>query len=295
MAAPDANHSVGARRVKGVLSILVAVAGVAAAVVGVIAFSLWRQQERIVFQPPPAPWPAAQGVRRIDFQAADGQPLFAFLIGEARAMNGFVIVFHGNADLAAWQIPWATEVSDRTGRAVLLAEYRGYAGLSGTPNYEGSRLDAHAAYAIARDSFGVPAERIALFGHSLGSAIAAELARDTAPEVLVLVAPLTSVREMAGEISSVAVLLYWVRLVRVHYDTEAVVRSLDAPVWVAHGTRDRVVPVRMGRRIFEVARHRGELLLVEGADHNNLIDAAGDAYWRWLTNALATKATGPIK
>ena len=269
------------------LSTLIVAGGIAVAMLGFIAFTLWRQQERIVFQPSPPPYPAVGGARRIDFQAADGQPLLAYVVGAQPAVGGLVIVFHGNADLAAWQVPWANDVARRTGRTVLLAEYRGYGGLPGDPTYAGSRLDALAAYAVARDSFGIAPEHIAFFGHSLGSAVAAELAKEARPEVMVLVAPLTSVREMAGRISPVAVLLYWMHLVRVQYDTESVVRSLEVPVWVAHGTHDEVVPVRMGRRIFEVARHKGELLIVEGANHNNLVDAAGERYWAWLTRALA--------
>jgi fermentation-respiration switch protein FrsA (DUF1100 family) len=276
--------------VKRVLTVL-AVAGVVAALgFGALAAMLWSQQERIVFQPPGPPHPPGGSARRIDFSAPDGQPLFAFLVAERNAGRGLVIVFHGNADLAAWQIPWAEEVARQSGRAVLLAEYRGYGGLSGAPTYASGQLDARGVYSVARDSLGVPPERIVLFGHSLGSAIAAELAREVKPEALVLVAPLTSVRDMARRISPAAAVLYWLRLARVHYDTEAIVRSLDVPVWVAHGTDDEVIPMEMGRRVFDAARRKGELLVVERGDHNGLVETARERYWDWLTRAMAGQA-----
>jgi fermentation-respiration switch protein FrsA (DUF1100 family) len=247
---------------------------------------LWYFQERVVFQPPGPPYPDPGRMRRIDHVAADGQPLFAYLVGEPDSAAGLLIVFHGNADLAAWQIPWAEELSRRTGRAVLLAEYRGYGGLPGAPTYEGSGIDAHAAWTVARDTLGVPARRIALFGHSLGSAVAAELAKRVGPEVLVLQSPLTSARDMAGRMAMRPIMLLWGRIGRVHYDTEAIVRTLDAPVWVAHGTRDRVIPVEMGRRVFDAARRKGELLLID-VGHN---DMDGEDYWRWLVRALTPSA-----
>lgn len=265
-----------------------AIAGVLIAVIfGSLAAMLWSQQERIVFQPPGPPHPSGAGARRIEYTAPDGQRLFGFLIAESNAANGLVLVFHGNADLAAWQIPWAREVAERSERAVFLAEYRGYGGSTGNPTYAGGHLDAQGAYGIARDSLGVPAKRVVLFGHSLGSAIAAELARDVEPEALVLVAPLTSVREMAARISPAAKLLYWFRLVRVHYDTEAIVRTLDVPVWVAHGTHDGVIPFEMGRRVFDAARRKGEFLVVDRAGHDGLFEVAGERYWAWLTRALS--------
>jgi fermentation-respiration switch protein FrsA (DUF1100 family) len=259
-------------------------AAIAVAIAVVLAAGLWRYQERIVFRPPGPPFPEAGGARRIDFTASDGQALFAYLVGQPD--SGLVIVFHGNADLAGWQMSWARELSHRTGRAVLLPEYRGYAGLGGVPTYAASALDARAAYSLARDTLHVPARRIALYGHSLGTAIAAELARDVAPEVLILVSPLTSARDIARRISVNAVLLYRTGLARVHYDTERIVRMLDAPVWVAHGARDSVLPVEMGRRVFAAARVKGELLVIDAAEHNDLLHVAGERYWQWLERAL---------
>jgi fermentation-respiration switch protein FrsA (DUF1100 family) len=273
-----------------VLTVLAVVGVVVALGFGFLAAVLWSQQERIVFQPPGPPHPSTGDARRIEFSAEDGQPLFGLIVGESATASGLVLVFHGNADLAAWQIPWAREVARRTGRCVLLAEYRGYGGLDGSPSYAGGRLDARAAYAVARDSLGVPPERIVLFGHSLGSAVAAELAREVTPEALILVAPLTSIREMARRLSPAATPLYWLRLVRVHYDTEAIVASLEAPVWVAHGTHDDVIPVEMGRRVFQAARHKGELLIVDRADHNGMVETAGEGYWAWLTRALTASS-----
>ncbi len=277
--------------IRSVVTVLATVVVLAIAGLIILGAFLWHSQERVVFQPPSPPFPGAQGARRIDFHADDGQPLFAYLVGEPGAV-GLVLALHGNADLAAWQIPWAKELSRRTGRAVLLAEFRGYAGLPGEPTYAGVRLDARAAYAVARDTLGIPEKRIALYGHSLGSAIAAELAREVQPDALILVSPLTSVRDMASRVSLAAVPLFWVGVVRVHYDTETVVRSLDLPVSVAHGSRDDVIPVAMGQRVFDAAKIRGELLMLEAAGHNDVTAVGGEQYWQWVIRALGGRSTG---
>jgi fermentation-respiration switch protein FrsA (DUF1100 family) len=271
--------------IRSVLGVVAIAAALAAAIFIFFGALLWHSQESVVFQPPSPPFPDAQGARRIELRADDGQPLLAYLVGEPSG-SGLVLVFHGNADLAAWQIPWARELSRRTGRAVLLAEFRGYAGLPGAPTYAGVRRDARAVYSVARDTLGVPRERIAFYGHSLGSAIATELALETPPEALILISPLTSVRDMARRISPSAVLLFWTGLARVHYDTETLVRSLDVPVSVAHGSRDSVVPVQMGRRVFDAARIQGELLVIESAGHNDLTEEGGERYWGWIGRVL---------
>ena len=248
-------------------------------------------QEKIVFQPPPVP--QASRLPRINFVAPDGQPLFAYLIGGDSSTTGIIIAFHGNADLAEWQVPWAREVTRRTGYTVLLPEYRGYGGLTGRPTYLGTQTDARATYDLARNGLGFPTPRIALFGHSLGSAIAAELAREVSPNALILQSPFTSAREMAATSFSRPLSLIWDWVGRVHYDTQSAIRSLSSPVWVAHGQDDSVVPVAMGERLFATAQRKGELLILPGAGHNDLATSDPVAYWNWLTRALSGTARQP--
>ena len=259
----------------------------------VVLVAMWRLQERIVWQPPRlAVYPSGEA-RRIDYASDDGQPLFSYLVGDPSRAPGLVIAFHGNADLAAWTVPWATEVHRRTAWAVMVAEYRGYGGLAGSPDYLSSQRDARATYRFAREQLGVDARRIALYGHSLGSAIATELASEHAPSVLILEAPFTSARDMARRMLAPAAVV-WSAVARVHFDTRSSVATLDVPTWVAHGERDGIIPVRMGRAVHASARVPGELLLVPGASHNDLRDVGGDAYWSWLRRALESAApSGP--
>jgi hypothetical protein len=177
-------------------------------------------------------------------------------------------------------------VARRTGATVVLAEYRGYAGLPGAPTYAASRSDALATWAAVRERVGAVPERTALYGHSLGSAVAAELAAELGPRALVLEAPFTSARAMAGRMAVPGLTLFWRALSRVHYDTRERVATLGAPVWVAHGTRDGVIPAQMGREVHAAARAKGELLLIPGAGHNDVRAAGGEAYWGWLARAL---------
>jgi fermentation-respiration switch protein FrsA (DUF1100 family) len=244
-------------------------------------------QERIAFQPQGPPYPAADGADRVDYTAADGQPLFACLVGTSSPEKPLLIAFHGNADLAVLQLDWASEIYRRTGVPVLLAEYRGYAGLPGKPTYSGSQLDAEAAYGFARHTLGVSADGIAFFGHSLGSAIASELASRHRPSVLILQSPFTSARDMAKAVIGYRPgTLGWNLFSRIHFDTIERVKDLSSPVSVAHGENDKLIPASMGRAVYEAAREKGHWLLVPKASHNDVSIRGGEEYWQWMILSL---------
>ncbi|HEX6250301.1 MAG TPA: alpha/beta hydrolase, partial [Gemmatimonadaceae bacterium] len=263
---------------------MLAAAGVL--VLAVVAL-LWWMQERIAYQPQGPPFPEANGTARVNYTAADGQPLFGYLVGNVSAAPGVVLAFHGNADLAAWQIPWAEAIAGRTGYAVFLAEYRGYMGLPGRPTYRGLRLDAHAAHDYLTGELGVESKQIVVFGHSLGSAVAAELAAERPPRALLLQSPFTSSHDLARRLVTLPIASVLRLVSRVPYDTRARVEDLEAPVWVIHGARDMVIPVRMGRAVHEAGRRKGGLVIVETAGHNDLGTAGQRAYWSWLHSALS--------
>jgi uncharacterized protein len=268
---------------------------------------VWWRQERIAYQPPPNRPTAPADVRRVEYDTADNQPLVGFLVEPDDTPRGVLLAFHGNADLAAWQIPWAREVARRTRWSVFLAEYRGYGGLAGEPTYRGLQSDARAAWRVVQqlgdEYLALLTRSFALFGHSLGSGIATELAREieghadvaevkettpapSALTALLLQSPFTSARDMAQIVSTRPVQFLWKVISRVHYDSRAQLPHLTAPVWVAHGLRDWLVPVSMGRELFALARVPGRLLIIETAGHNDVVVIGAERYWTWLDEAL---------
>lgn len=279
----------GARRVLTFLTIAIVIA---LAWVAVTTFWLWRHQERVVFQPPVAWAEAPAPAVRVAFTAEDGHELFGYLLAPPAggAAPTLVIVFHGNADLAAWTVPWARELMERTGATVFVPEYRGYAGIPGAPTYASSGVDARGALAWATSQ--LRPSSVVLYGHSLGSALASEVALHMQrsggrpPDALILQSPFTSARDMATRMLVPPIGWLWRRISRVHYDTRAVVAELDAPVFVSHGSRDLNIPARMGIQVFRAARRPGELLVVDRAGHNDVADVGGETYWRWLTSAV---------
>ncbi len=263
------------------------IALVTASLLAVLIAVGWIYQERIAFQPPRGPWSDPPDGLRVNYKAEDGQPLFAYIVGDRRASNGLLLCVHGNADLAVWQIEWAREIERRTGVTVMLAEYRGYMGLSGRSGYTESQEDAEAAYRFAVDTLRVLPDRIALFGHSMGSAIAAELAERNPPAALILQSPFTSARDMARRMSGYrGPDLLWRLISRLHFDTGALVARIPAPVSVSHGGEDKLIPAEMGERIYAAARRKGEWLLVPRAAHNDVVIRGGEAYWSWIKKAL---------
>jgi fermentation-respiration switch protein FrsA (DUF1100 family) len=284
-----------------VLKSLLVIAGLLLCIYAGLLLMLWARQERIVFQPPGPPFEQDTATTRVTYSAEDGQELFAYVVrvegGGQRAAESrtdstlhpappTLLVFHGNAEIAAWSLPWAQEVARRTGATVLIAEYRGYAGLPGRPTYAGSKLDARAAWEYARSKLGATPQSTAIYGHSLGSAIGVELAAEIKPRALLLEAPFTSARAMAARLGVPGILPLWRAISRVHYDTRTHVAQLDVPIFVVHGTHDMVTPVHMGREVFQAARRKGELLILEGVGHNDVVETGGERYWDWLVRGM---------
>ena len=255
--------------------------------------TLWQFQERIVFQPP-AGVPASQvPARRMSYRASDDTELFAYIVGDCPPGTTVVVAFHGNADISRWLVPWAITLAQATRACVVLPEYRGYDGLAGSPSYESSKRDALAALELVRTTLAAPGSDTIYFGHSLGTAVATELAAVETPRALVLQSPFSSARDMARRMVIPGVTALWRMMSRVHFDTATRVRTLACPVWVTHGDADMVIPVRMGREIFAAAADQGELLIVRGAGHNNLPEVGGAQYWRWLHGAIVSAASRP--
>ena len=285
----------GRRGIRRLVTLLAYACVVAIVWIALTTLWMWRYQERVVFQPPGVRADAPAPSVRVTYPAADGREVFGYLIAPpggvptpdaAQSAATVVLAFHGNADLAAWLVPWAQELAARSGSHVLVAEYRGYGGIEGTPSYDAAAADALGALAYVRERL-KPA-RLVLFGHSLGSAVASDLAAvmQPAPDALVLQSPFTSAREMAARMLVPPIPWVWSRISRVHYDTRGIVAKLDGPVFVAHGSRDVVIPTRMGRQVFAAAKRPGALLIVEGAGHNDVADVAGERYWRWIVDAV---------
>jgi fermentation-respiration switch protein FrsA (DUF1100 family) len=254
-----------------------------------LLFVLWRHQERIVFQPPAAVPGEACHAEQLRYTASDGTALFSWVV-EPRSRRGVLLYLHGNAVLARWMVPWARHVAAALNVAVVLAEYRGYDGLTGKPTYPGSSKDASAALEACCKRFGVSPAEVAVYGHSLGSAIATELVAKTRVRSLILEAPFTSAREMSGAWPLVSSFMVWPWLSRIHFDSVARVRELACPVHVVHGERDIVIPARMGIAVHGAAAAPGRLLVVRDAGHNDVPVRGGETYWRWLAEAMEAPA-----
>ena len=185
-----------------------------------------------------------------------------------RTPNGpVVVVFHGNAGHAGYRVPKFRDLLD-AGFGVFFAEYRGYGGNPGRPDETGLTADARAVMAYFQ-SEGVDPGRIVLYGESLGAGVAVKMAAEHPVAGVVLEAPYTSIADVAQA-------HYWFLparwLVLDKWDVASRIGMVSAPVLVVQGEADRVIPVRFGKRVFELASEPKAALFHPRAGHNDLFD-----------------------
>ena len=175
---------------------------------------------------------------------------------------------------------------------VLLAEYRGFGGNSGSPSEQGFYDDARAAIAFLRQQ-GVEPGRMVFYGESLGSGVAVQMATEFACGALVLEAPYSSVADVAQG-------RYWMfpvkALVRDRYDSTAKIARVRCPIFIMHGTADRVIPIRYGERLYALAPAPKEMKVYPGLGHVGFDEVRGfDAVLDFLRRHGMIGAGGDIR
>jgi hypothetical protein len=233
-----------------------------------LVLCLYVFQRQLMYVATPFKPEAPPGVARVTVTTTDGLSLYGWFHPPASDEHPVLIRFHGNASNAAWSYERA-EPFIAAGYGVLIVEYRGYAGNPGSPNEEGLYNDARAFthWAKAR---GIAEDRIILYGESLGSGPAVAMAVEHQNiRALILEAPFTSIADVAARIYPfVPVRL----LLKDRYDNLSRIAKISAPLIIAHGTSDGVVPYALGRQLFDAAMEPKTMISIEGGGHNDLHD-----------------------
>ncbi|MGL5928289.1 MAG: alpha/beta hydrolase, partial [Dermatophilaceae bacterium] len=230
---------------------------------------LWALQRRLVFFPDAAPVPPAAdvipGARDVTLRTADGLELGAWFVpASGRDTGTAVLVAPGNAGNRAGRAELAEELSSR-GLAVLLMDYRGYGGNSGSPSEKGLAADADAAVVALRE-LGYPPERTLYFGESLGTGVAAALQARHPPAGVVLRSPFPELADVGSHHCP------WLpvrALLRDRFPVAEQLANTQVPVTVIYGDRDSVVPAALSARVADSAPSLAERVVVAGADHND--------------------------
>jgi fermentation-respiration switch protein FrsA (DUF1100 family) len=196
---------------------------------------------------------------------ADGLNLRSWYFKPARADLPTVVFFHGNAGDIGNHLPFAKFLIE-AGYGLLALEYRGYGGNPGTPREAGLIADGRAALAFLNVQ-GVPDSGIVLYGESLGTGIAVQLAAEHQVRALILRSPYTSIAEVAA-IQLPYIPARW--LVRDRFDSLAKIRLSKAPLFIFHGANDALIPIALGRQLFEAAPEPKTWLTIESVGHNDV-------------------------
>ena len=234
-----------------------------------VAATLYFKQRQILFRPnvsrPDLAAAGVPGLQAITLRAEPSLDLLAWWLPPPAPDRPVLLYFHGNGgnlgDRAARLRHFAA-----AGFGVLLPEYPGYGGNPGAPSEASLFATATAALAYLRAG-AISGRRITVYGESLGTGVAAWLAAQHRFGGLVLESPFTSITALAaGRYPFLPVRM----LVRDPFDTLARIGRIEAPLLVALGERDEVVPPWMGRAVFAAAPEPKHLWTAASGSHEDL-------------------------
>lgn len=183
------------------------------------------------------------------FTASDNTRLHGWWL-PAKQARGAILYCHGNRGSLADRIWIARDLSSLPYH-LFLFDYRGYGNSSGKPSARGTRRDVIAAWDYVQARLGGGANPpIALFGSSLGGAIAGQLLGERPLRCVILEGTFTSTLSMGNRFYP------WMfpRLTCINrYDTLAALQKYTGPLLISHSTHDAVIPFDMGKKLFDAA------------------------------------------
>ncbi len=264
------------------------IAVTAAVVMGVVALLVRAFEGRFAFFPSTGETttPANLGVPYDPgwIESSDGERLRLWAMVHA-APRAQILYFHGNGgNLSVWA-PVLIGVYNQ-GYSLYAIDYRGYGLSSGRPTERGLYRDVEAAVSwIAQQPR--PQGPLIYWGRSLGTTMAAYAATLRVPDGVIIESGFPSARALLRGSPPLAVLAVFSSY---RFPTAQLLRDVGRPVLVMHGDRDRVIPFGLGQELFDQISTPKQLLVLKGADHNDILPPDAREYWgaiRQFVDSLA--------
>ena len=209
--------------------------------------------------------------------AADGIRVHAWHVDGGKP-SSLVMYFGGNAEEVSWMLDQVPRHAP--GVSWLLVDYRGYGSSQGSPSETALVADAVRWY----DKWSVGADKVYVFGRSLGSGVAVQLAAMRPVDGVILVAPYDSMVEV-GRHHYPFLPVGW--MLRHRFDSAQRAPKVQAPLLCLVAGRDEIVPMIHSRRLYEAWGGPKRWVELTGAGHNSTDGAP--PFWSAIRGFLDRK------
>ena len=188
--------------------------------------------------------------------------------------KGVIAYFHGNADnLHRWGK--IANAYTKFGYDVLVMDYRGYGKSSGPRNEDYLYSDAQFFYDFAKDHYGE--KKIVVYGRSLGGSFAVKIAAENEPKAVILEATFFNLQDIVNRWLPKKVTDKVSPTMTYHFLSNENISKVEVPLYHFHGTKDNVVPLKSGKKLFEIFEKSQptitkKFIEISGATHDDLIN-----------------------
>lgn len=219
----------------------------------------------------------------VHVKTVDGLELVAWFAPPKKKDGKVVVLYHGNAGNIAMRGFKARYFIDR-GYGFFLSEYRGYGGNPGDPSEEGLYNDGRAALKWLKEQ-GYRDSQIVIYGESVGTGVAVQMALEAQPEILVLESSFSSAADAAKRAYP---FLPVDLLMHDRYDSIDKIGKIKSNLLIVHGGADNIISIELGKKLFDAARSKKRFFGVKGGGHNDLYDFnVGTLIADWLDKQAA--------
>jgi hypothetical protein len=212
---------------------------------------------------------------------ADGNQITALYLPNPAA-KFTLLISHGNAEDLGDDRDWYEDLR-KAGFSVIAYDYEGYGTSEGRPSEKCAYQDETAVYSYLVAKIKTPADRVIVFGKSVGSGPAVYIAARRPLAGLILQSPFTS---------AFRVLTHLRLLPFDKFPNYKTIRDVHCPLLIIHGSADRVIGIWHAKELYQLANEPKRYLWVNGADHNDLEEVAGNSYIKTLQAFSASLPSG---